>query len=124
MKRMTYYGPALLALGLLLLADPAMAEDFGKGAERIAGQLEYVAKLISIISFVSGLGIGMSGILKLKNHSQNPAQVPLSQPMMRILVACGLIALPTAMGNGIDSLFGEDATTLTATNGITEINTD
>lgn len=123
MNRMTRYGPALLALGMLMLAaEPALAdEDIGEMANRLSEQLASIARFISIVSFVAGLGIGMSGILKLKNHSQNPAQVPLSQPMMRILVACGLIALPTVMGNGITTLFSAEAQKLDAVSGIDAI---
>ena len=112
----------LMALPLVLVASGAMAaENAGQMADRLSEQLEPISKLISIISFVAGLGIGMSGILKLKAHSQNPAQVPLSQPMFRILVGAGLIALPTALGNGIMTFFGDDTQRVTATDGVTSI---
>ena len=121
MRHMAKYLPALLLPGLLLLAGPAHAETLGGAADRIAGQMSSLSKFISIVSFVLGLGIGMSGILKLKSHSQNPAQVPLNQPLMRILVASGLIALPTVMGNGIETLFGDGHKALNATDGIVSI---
>ncbi len=106
---------AVTALALAALAAPALAEGQGVGgvAETLTSQAEPIRILIATAAFVLGLGIGASGIMKFKQHSENPQAVPLTQPLVRVIVGAMLIALPSVLGVGIGTFF-EDATTTNA----------
>ncbi|MCC6597202.1 MAG: hypothetical protein IT559_00185 [Alphaproteobacteria bacterium] len=74
--------------------------------------VEEVPALISAAAYLIGLLLGFTGILKLREHVENPEQVPLKEVVIRFVTAGALFALPTiynAMfdvvgGNGIGVL--------------------
>lgn len=104
------------ALAITAMAIPALAEGQGIGGvsqtltDQISGP---VRLLIATAAFVLGLGVGASGLMKFKQHSENPQAVPLTQPLVRVIVGAMLIALPSVLGVGIGTFF-EDATTTNA----------
>lgn len=95
------YFSALLALSLVsdlaLAADGATAGEgsLGSVAATITGSMTNVAKLITATSYVAGVGFALMGMLKLKAHKDNPTQVPLSQPIVLLCIAAGLVFLPS-----------------------------
>ena len=54
-----------------------------------------VAALITAAAYVAGIGFAMMGLLKLKAHKDNPTQVPLSQPLTLLIIAAGLVFMPS-----------------------------
>lgn len=97
-------------LGLsLILVSPALlaqATDITGVAGNITGQATAVSKLLSVVSYVAGVGFAMAGILQFKAHKENPQQVPLSKPIVMLLVAACLLFLPTVMNIAGVSIFG------------------
>lgn len=95
------YFSALLALFLIsnlaLAADATTAGEgsLGSVAATITGSMTNVAKLITATSYVAGVGFALMGMLKLKAHKDNPTQVPLSQPIVLLCIAAGLVFLPS-----------------------------
>lgn len=51
--------------------------------------------LITGLAYALGLLLGVTGVLKLKEHVDNPAQAPMRVGWIRLLVAGALFALPT-----------------------------
>jgi len=64
---------------------------------------------------------GASGLLKFKQHSENPQGTPLSHAMVRLLVAGGLIALPAILGTSVGTLFNGGNTTDFNGGGLTNV---
>lgn len=98
---------------LFLFCGDALAQDqeeygLGKVATRVAGVLEPVTMLIMGISYVAGIGFAVAGIIKFKQHKDNPAQVPLGGPIAMIFIAAALIYLPTIIRSTGETLT-EDA---------------
>lgn len=99
---LTYFG-ALLALYLIsnfAFAEAAATGDaptgsIGEAAKTITGSMTGIAKLITATSYVAGVGFALMGMLKLKAHKDNPTQVPLSQPIVLLAIAAGLVFLPS-----------------------------
>lgn len=74
------------------------------------GQVYAVARLLSMVSYVSGIAITVAGILMFKQHKENQG-VHLSKPIILISVGSGLLFLPTVMQVTGASLFGTGAQT-------------
>lgn len=77
------------------LASASASQSLGSVAANITSSMNNVAKLITAVSYVAGIGFALMGLLKLKAHKDQPAQVALSQPLVLILIAAGLIFLPS-----------------------------
>lgn len=97
------YFSALFAL--FFVADTALAGSLGDVAENVTESMSNVAKLITAASYVAGVGFAMAGMLKLKAHKDNPQQVPLSQPFVLIIIAVGLLFLPSLIDTAGETIF-------------------
>jgi hypothetical protein len=99
----TYFG-ALFAL--FLLSDVAnAAQGLGEVAEHVTGSMEGLAKLLAAASYVAGIGFALAGMMKFKAHKDNPTQVPLSQPMVLLFIAAGLVFLPSVIDTAGETIF-------------------
>lgn len=92
----------LLASGVVLAAD----SDVGAIATSLTTSIGNFAKLLYIISYVAGIGFAIAGILQLKAHKEQPQQVPLSKPIVILIVAACLMFLPSVMSAAGASIFG------------------
>ncbi len=89
----------------------ASGGDIGSMATNLTGQINSFKELLKSLSVVAGLGFGIGGLVKFKAHKDNPNQVPLSAPIVLLVVAAGLLALPSLLSMGATSL-GMTAATL------------
>ncbi len=123
--RMMYSLIYSLAFALVLAAAPAYAVDFNELSDNIIGSVENLPGLISGLCYMIGLVLGVMGVVKLKQHVEDPRSTPLREPMIRLLTGGALFALPIcyeamyyaitagnnvdddqeAMGEGFNSLF-------------------
>ena len=62
-----------------------------------------------MIAFLAGFVFGIMGFMKLRANAQNPNDPSnrVTTAFMLIFVGAGLIAIPTVMGVGVESLFGD-----------------
>lgn len=116
-------GAGLMALGTsLLISSPALANGGIAGmGDQLKTQIGSLTDLIGAASFIVGLVFGASGLLKFKQHSENPQGTPLSHAMVRLVVAGALIALPAVLGTSVGTLFGADNNTDFEGGGLTNI---
>ncbi|MAZ76826.1 MAG: hypothetical protein CMH31_05940 [Micavibrio sp.] len=78
--------------------------DFSTIGENITTSISGLPGLLSGVSYMLGILLGVLGILKIKDHVENPSQHPLQQGAIRLLAGGGLFALPLvyeAMNNSI-----------------------
>lgn len=93
MKRFYYSTGA--ALTVHCMAAPAFAgNNFSSIGSNIIASIRDVPGLISGVSYLFGLLLGVRGILKLKDSVDNPAQTPLREGAMSLLAGGALFALP------------------------------
>ncbi len=107
MKKLTV--KTQLGIGILLLGAANVAFSAGNLADIASGiktQASALATALSVVSYLAGVGFAMAGILQFKAHKENPQQVPLSKPVVMILVAASLVFLPTVINVAGASLFG------------------
>ncbi len=118
----------IVTLSLLLAATaiPSLAQitDIGDMASGLQDQVGDIADLIGAFAFLLGICLGMIGLLKFRQHSQNPndPSARLSTAFTLVFVGAALVAIPTTLGVGIGSLFGNGAVQLSVDGSLRSIN--
>lgn len=69
-----------------------------------------VFKLIFVFAYVSGMGLLVAAIFKLKQVKENPTQIPVSTPAALFMCAALLLYLPEIIVPAGESIFGTSAT--------------
>ena len=88
---------AALTAGLLTSgATDAFAngQTFEDVSRNIVTSAAGLPSMIETVAYVGGIGLGVAGIFKLKNHVDNPAQHPMKDGLVRLGAGGGLLALP------------------------------
>lgn len=87
---------ALMAVLVLASAGEAHAggNTFGNIAQNIVTSIQSLPGLLSGIAYMFGILLGVLGILKIKDHVENPGQVALKDGAIRLAAGGGLFALP------------------------------
>lgn len=112
MKNISKSGFMLAAGTLMLFTDIAVAEGIGGVADNVYGNFESLESLMKGVSYLGGVGFGIGAALKFKEHNENPQQVKISKPITAALVSAMLLALPSVMETSVDTVFTENATSL------------
>ena len=122
MKKSLLFAAALGSI--LVIPTLGMAQDVGGIATSLTGQTTLVSTLVTVVAFVLGVGLAITGLLKFKAHSQNPndPSAKMSTAFMLVFVGAALVAIPAALGSGIQTIFGDSAQKTNATNGFKSVN--
>ena len=94
LKNMYYKSCAFITVMALTGTANSADADFGGVVDRVKDNVSNVPVLISAISYIAALAMGVSGILKLREYMDKP-ETGLKGPIGRLLVAGLLAALPT-----------------------------
>lgn len=97
----------LALFALFCVSNMVSADSLGGVAENVRGSMQDVGQLITAASYVAGIGFALLGLLKLKAHKDNPTQVPLSQPLVLLTIAGGLVFLPSIISTAEDTIWGD-----------------
>lgn len=106
MKKLSF-----LILALHALPARAAPSDIGEIADRLQGQAGQVTDLLTVASFVLGVTLAITGLMKFHANSRNPNDPSnkMSTAFVLIFVGSGLVALPATLGSGISTIFGDGA---------------
>ena len=101
----------LLVTGLAVLSsDMAQASTLGAVINRVNLDTAFsLPGLLGGFSYLMGLIMGFTGIMKLKEHVESPNQVQIYEPIKRFIAGGAFFALPfvadvireTIEGNGV-----------------------
>ena len=61
---------------------------------------------LAAAAYVMGIVVAIWGIIKIKEHVENPQQVPVTDPTLKLLVAGGFFALPSVVVAAYNSVVG------------------
>jgi len=117
-KKTTYAMGGAMTMGMLTTQD-ALAQTggatggttFSTIAENVTTSIEDVPGLLTALSYLIGLLFGVLGVLKIKDHVENPTQTPMKEGAIRLAAGGALFGLPIlfdAMFNTIDAGVGGD----------------
>jgi hypothetical protein len=104
--------------GMLVGAAPAQAQtviggtnnDWSTIAQNISNSIALLPGMLSGIAYMMGMLFGALGVLKMKDHVENPTQTPLKDGAIRMASGGALFALPMvfeAMRNTIGTTGNE-----------------
>lgn len=110
-KRSIYYVVLSLLVGALLLyVSDALASSgtggIGDVANTLTTNFSNLAKLITAISYIAGLGFAVASIFKFKAHKDNPTQVPVGTPLALLFIGAALIFMPSVFQVAGKTVFG------------------
>ena len=93
MKKINYY--LWMFFGFLFISLPVVAEakSFGDIASNLFGAEMGIKQIVHVICMVTGIALIFASVLQYKKHRQNPSEVPLTTPIMSLLVGLALIAM-------------------------------
>jgi hypothetical protein len=110
-KRSLQMGAAFTAGVMLSSSQAHAANDFSTIAQNITNSVSSLPGLLTALSYLFGILIGVLGILKIKDHVENPSNTPLKDGAIRLCAGGALFALPiifesmtnTSGNNGVGS---------------------
>ncbi len=86
---------AALTTGLLVgESTSASATNFTNVVSNITTSSSTLPNLISTVAYIGGIGLGVAGVFKLKQHVDNPGQHPMKDGLVRLGAGGALLALP------------------------------
>ena len=96
-----------LTVGMLAGSESALAEgeSFNKVGGNIITGIASIPGLITGLAYMLGILLAVLGILKIKDHVENPGQTPLQHGIIRLAAGGALFAVPIiteAMENLLD----------------------
>ncbi len=98
---------AAMTLGMLTTAgDANAANNFGSIANNINTSISSLPGLISALAYLFGILLAVLGVMKIKDHVENPTQTPLKDGAIRLLAGGALFAIPIlleAMSETLDA---------------------
>ena len=113
MKNTYYKLGAVMTLGmtsgLASNAEAAGGNNFSKISENITTSIADLPGLLAAMSYLFGILIGVLGVMKIKDHVENPTQTPLKDGAIRLAAGGALFALPILF-ESMFSTIGEGTT--------------
>ena len=113
-----------IVIALVASTVAAQVSNIGDMAAELQSQAADIADLIGAVAFLLGLVLAIVGLLKFRQHSQNPndPSARLSTAFTLVFVGAALIAIPTTLGVGIGSLFGNGTVNVSVDGSLRAIN--
>ncbi len=111
MKR--WHSVLWLLSGIALTGVAMAAGDTGLAAigNNITSSFEAIGKLITGVSYISGMAMVVVGIFKFKQHMDNPQQIPMGTPITILGVGILLIFFPSIITPAGETIFGSTKAT-------------
>lgn len=104
LNKLSYRVAAIATVGFMTGMSDAHAQGFTEVTGNINDSVADFPSLISTAAYIGGAGMGVAGVLKMKNHVDNPAQVPLKDGLVRLGAGGGLLALPFVLESMVGTI--------------------
>ena len=121
LKKTTYAMGAAMTMGMMTTQDAlaqgtpaAGGSTFSTIAENITTSIQDIPGLLTAVSYLLGLLLGVLGVLKIKDHVENPTQTPIKEGAIRLASGGALFALPIIFDSMFNTVDGGVGGTTTA----------
>ncbi len=111
-KKSYYTLGAAITFGLILSVDSdahAAGNNLTNISDNIGTSISGLPGMVSGVAYLIGLLLGVLGILKIKDHVEQPTQIPLKDGAVRIAAGGALFALPIVMESMLNTIGDGDA---------------
>ncbi len=98
--KLSYYKlGAVLTAGAIAThsGEAEAANNFGSIANNVNGSIALLPSIVASLAYLFGVILAVLGVMKLKDHVENPTQTPLKDAAIRLLCGGALFALPIIM---------------------------
>jgi hypothetical protein len=103
-------------LGVTFGAQDAFAgSNFNTIAGNIINSISNLPGLLTGLSYLLGTILGVLGILKIKDHVENPGNTPLQQGAVRLAAGGALFAMPIVFEAMLETIGSSGAAPVTPT---------
>lgn len=113
LNRLSAYTAASLVTGLMTSGEASASGGSGNSftsiSKTITEQIGGLPGFITAISYVMGVLFAVLGILKIKDHVENPSNTPLKEGAIRLAVGGGLFVIPL-ITEAMQNLVGTNGT--------------
>ncbi len=117
---------AAMTVGLMIgesstaMASGSGSVNFTDVTKHIVSSSSTLPNLISTVAYVGGIGLGVAGVYKLKQHVDNPGQTPMKDGLVRLGAGGALLALPylTAAMTGTINNAGTQSASISTFSGV------
>ena len=106
---------AVATVGVMVGATDAHANNFSNIATNIASSVQSLPGLISALSYLFGTLLAVLGVMKIKDHVENPTQTPLKDGAIRLLAGGALFAIPIILESMFNTVGSTGSTTAAST---------
>ncbi len=99
-KNSYYKLGAVMTTGMLVGTSgsaEAAGNNFGSIASNINTSISTLPGLITALAYLFGVLLSVLGIMKIKDHVENPTQTPLKDGAIRLAAGGALFAVPIVM---------------------------
>ena len=83
--------------------------NFSSIARNITTSIQDLPGMLSAVAYLFGILIGVLGIMKIKDHVENPTQTPLKDGAIRLAAGGALFALPIVYQAMLSTIEGADS---------------
>jgi len=112
-----FYGILAAGSATVFTSKSASAATIGDIIESLTDSFRPAATLISVVCYLGGAALVAQGLLKLKNHIDQPEKAPLKDALGRLIVGAGLIAIPFIVEAVLESMGGTQGGNVTGGDG-------
>ena len=106
---------AAFTTGMMIAAPAHAGNSFSTISTNIAASMASLPGLLSAISYMFGIVLGVLGVMKIKDHVENPSQTPLKDGAIRLAAGGALFALPILYESMFNTIGNSGAATQAAT---------
>lgn len=113
--KLSYYRlGAAMTVGMLIGSNSAHAaaggvNNFSNIAENMTLSVDQLPGLLVALSYLFGILLGALGVMKIKDHVENPTQTPLKDGAIRLAAGGALFTLPIIL-EAMSETIGTDGT--------------
>ena len=93
-RKMLTLGVGLFAATVMVSGNAHAGNDFSAIAENIITSIQDLPGLLSGLAYMFGILLAVLGVMKIKDHVENPGQTPLKDGAIRLAAGGGLFAIP------------------------------
>lgn len=93
-KRTSLQVGAAFIAGMMMSGQAHAGNNFSSIGENITLSIESLPGLLTALSYMFGILLGVLGIIKIKDHVENPGNAPLKDGAIRLAAGGALLALP------------------------------